>query len=408
MARFVVVVLDGFGVGAMQDVLTIRPQDTDSNTALKLVSSFPDQTLPTLQRLGLMNILNTSTAAMKPSEQAIIATAKLMHVGADTFMGHQEIMGTLPRHPTIRPFQLSVKKITDALQHQNYKVQQICRDSLIALLVEDAVIIGDNIEADLGQVYNITANLSEISFEKAVEIANVVRLANDVGRNIVFGGLIDSTDRIIDAIETKSENGVIKYIGVNSPKSGTYDKGFQVRHLGYGVDSQTQVPHKLHSKNIHTYLYGKVADIVANHHGTNYQSLVDTSILFSKLISDLNSNEEGFFCLNVQETDLAGHQQDASRYWKILQKADHGLSEVIHLLSEQDYLIVMADHGNDPYIGHCNHTREQVPIMIYNKNNQAIYDIGVRNTLSDVGATVCDYFDAPPPENGKSFLKALL
>jgi phosphopentomutase len=33
--------------------------------------------------------------------------------------------------------------------------------------------------------------------------------------------------------------------------------------------------------------------------------------------------------------------------------------------------------------------------------------LGVRATLSDVGATVCEFFGAPPPQNGTSFLSAL-
>lgn len=407
MGRFIVVVLDGFGVGAMNDVLTVRPQDNDSNTALKLVSSFSDQKLPTLERLGLMNILNTSTAAMKLSDQAVIGKADLMHVGADTFMGHQEIMGTRPCHPVVQPFQSCVENVRLSLRNHNYRVQKIHRDGLVALLVEGAIVVGDNLEADLGQVYNITANLNKVTFEEATKIANVVRGANDVGRNIVFGGLLNSSADIINAIETKSENGISKYIGVNSPKSGVYKKGFQVRHIGYGVDSQTQVPEQLHTKNVKTYLYGKVADIISNRYGISYESIVDTDILFLKLTHDLNLNKQGFFCLNIQETDLAGHQQDANYYWQILHKADYGLSTVIKLLSGSDHLIVMADHGNDPYIGHSHHTREQVPLMIYNKNNRSLCDIGVRKTLSDVGATVCDYFKAPPPENGKSFLKDL-
>ncbi|SUX68135.1 putative mutase [Citrobacter freundii] len=28
-------------------------------------------------------------------------------------------------------------------------------------------------------------------------------------------------------------------------------------------------------------------------------------------------------------------------------------------------LVVMADHGNDPTIGHSHHTREVVPVLVY-------------------------------------------
>jgi phosphopentomutase len=34
-------------------------------------------------------------------------------------------------------------------------------------------------------------------------------------------------------------------------------------------------------------------------------------------------------------------------------------------------------------------------------------DLGLRRTLSDVGATVCDFFGVKAPQNGESFLELL-
>ncbi|MNE95618.1 Phosphopentomutase [compost metagenome] len=71
-----------------------------------------------------------------------------------------------------------------------------------------------------------------------------------------------------------------------------------------------------------------------------------------------------------------------------------------------DCLVVMADHGNDPTVGHSKHTREQVPLLIF-RPGQAACSLGIRTTLSDVGATVCEFFNAKAPYNGRSFLAAL-
>lgn len=62
----------------------------------------------------------------------------------------------------------------------------------------------------------------------------------------------------------------------------------------------------------------------------------------------------------------------------------------------------MADHGNDPTIGHPHHTREMVPLLLYGAKGPR--ELGTRTTLADVGATALAYFDAPLPENGQSFL----
>lgn len=74
-------------------------------------------------------------------------------------------------------------------------------------------------------------------------------------------------------------------------------------------------------------------------------------------------------------------------------------------MQPDDCLIVMADHGNDPTIGHCHHTREVVPVLVY-QHELVATQLGVRTTLSDVGATVCEFFRAPPPQNGSSFLSS--
>ncbi|MGL4568759.1 MAG: phosphopentomutase, partial [Fusobacteriaceae bacterium] len=67
-----------------------------------------------------------------------------------------------------------------------------------------------------------------------------------------------------------------------------------------------------------------------------------------------------------------------------------------------------ADHGNDPEIGHSQHTREKVPILIYSKKllGRGV-EIGERKSLADMGQTAAEYFGYKLPKNGKSFLSAL-
>ena len=45
-------------------------------------------------------------------------------------------------------------------------------------------------------------------------------------------------------------------------------------------------------------------------------------------------------------------------------------------------------------------------ILIYRKDLKAV-NIGHRETMSDIGTTVADYFKVEMPENGKSFLEEL-
>ena len=400
MSRFVIVVLDGFGVGEMPDVSVNRPHDVGANTAVSLINHYPKESLPCLESLGLINITQSNSSVMKCNPFANVGRAMLEHEGGDTFMGHQEIMGTKPKSPLVKPFSESIHQIESALLKAKLCVKRIEQDGLELLFVNGCITIGDNLEADLGQVYNISGNLSEISFDDLLEIGCIVRRYNSVGRNIVFGGLLVSSDQLLNAVEVKDG----KYIGVNAPRSGAYNNGFQVMHLGYGVDTSSQVPELIHQRGVKTTLIGKVADIVGNCHGVNHMQMVDTQSIMDKSLCEIENNKNGFFCINVQETDLSGHQENALRYWNTLKVADVGLSKIISILESDDILIVMADHGNDPLIGHGKHTREYVPLMIY-KNGITGVELGIRKTMSDVGATVCDYFSADLPENGKSFLK---
>ena len=162
------------------------------------------------------------------------------------------------------------------------------------------------------------------------------------------------------------------------------------------------VPTILNNIGVPVTLFGKVADIVINDNGKSV-SCVDTKEVLDLTIEEVKNMEHGFICTNVQETDLAGHSQDSSWFKMLLEIADEKIGEIIKLLKDEDILLVMADHGNDPRIGHNKHTRENVPILIYKKGVNGV-NIGLRKTLSDVGATVCDFYNAPAPENGESFL----
>ena len=392
--RFIVIVLDGFGIGAMKDTALVRPADQKANTLGSILREFPELKLKNLERLGLMNAYGKRSLCMDVSPTANFARCELMHFGADTFMGHQEIMGTFPQKPDQHPFQEKVEEIRSHLEKAGHAVEVIERKGLKYLLVDGYATVADNLEADLGMCYNVTAPLDYMSFEKELEIGRLVREAATVGRVIVFGGTGNTMQDIWNAEEIRQD----RFIGIASSKSKSYEQGYQCRHLGYGVDPKVQAPTILAAAGYEVSLFGKVADIVANEYGKSV-SCVDTEEVLELTIHEMGRMKEGFICTNVQETDLAGHSQSAETYKSILEIADRKIGEITELLTEQDVLVVMADHGNDPDIGHSKHTRECVPLLIYKKGLSGT-DFGTRKTLSDVGATACAYFGVNLPQNG--------
>ncbi|WP_156300099.1 phosphopentomutase [Streptobacillus canis] len=405
MGRFIVLVLDGFGVGYMDDVLEVRKRDFGANTAIHILEEVKDSKWKTLEKLGLMNLLNYETDYMKKVDKCIIGKSKLQHHGGDTFLGHQEIMGTKTEKPLIKPFSFYIDEVEKALIEKGYIVERK-GDKIKFLWVNDKVAIGDNLETDLGQVYNVTTSFQEISFEEEIKIAEIVRNIVKVERVIVFGGTKATKESVLAAAREKEG----EYIGIDAPLSLVYEEGYMVRHMGYGVDPKKQIPHILSNNAIDVTLIGKVADIVYNEKGKSFINLVDTKTILELTLEELKKSEKGYFCINVQETDLSGHAQNSKRYSNILSIADEYIEKIISLLNDDDILVVTADHGNDPTVGHSQHTRENTPLLIYSKANlkDEVKYIGHRETMSDTAATALEYFGIENTlEQGVSYLNEI-
>ena len=402
MSRFVVIVLDSFGVGAMEDVAEVRPRDIGSSTAGHIIKENPGIQLPTLEKLGLMNALGYEIGNHKKSETAVFGTANLAHHGADSFLGHQEIMGTTPKVPLIQPFNQKIDEVEANLVKHGYDVRRVGEKGTEILVVNEVATVGDNLETDYGQVYNVSACLDLISFEDLKALGHIVREVVQVSRVITFGGEQVTLDDLLSARKTKNN----EIAGVDAPESGVYNHGYQVVHLGYGIDKNVQTPTILDKKGMTVSFLGKISDIIQTESTRQFPG-VDSDYLFYCLISEVKDIETGFIALNIQETDLAGHAEDVARYSDRLELSDKRIAELLPLLVEGDILVVMADHGNDPTIGHSNHTRERVPLLVYSPGKEKI-DIGERSTMADVGATVADFFKVDSPQNGTSFLNKIM
>lgn len=75
-------------------------------------------------------------------------------------------MGTTPKIPLIQPFNQKIDEIEENLIKQGYKVRRVGEKGTQILVVNEAATVGDNLETDYGQVYNVSACLALISFEE--------------------------------------------------------------------------------------------------------------------------------------------------------------------------------------------------------------------------------------------------
>jgi phosphopentomutase len=168
------------------------------------------------------------------------------------------------------------------------------------------------------------------------------------------------------------------------------------------------VMNELKDNDIDVIAIGKISDIYDGEGVTKSLRTKSNMDGMDKLVDTLNMDFTGLSFLNLVDFDaLYGHRRDPQGYGQALEEYDARLEEVFDLLKEDDLLIITADHGNDPVHHGTDHTREYVPLLVYNKGMQEGKELSIRQTFADIGATVAENFGVAMPKHGKSFLKEL-
>ena len=104
---------------------------------------------------------------------------------------------------------------------------------------------------------------------------------------------------------------------------------------------------------------------------------------------------------------LYGHRRDPAGYAVALETLDRCLPALFSQLCDNDIAIITADHGNDPTWEGTDHTREQVPVLLFGPGIQA-RSIGQRDSLADIGQTIAEHLGLMPLDYGHSFLEQCL
>ena len=96
----------------------------------------------------------------------------------------------------------------------------------------------------------------------------------------------------------------------------------------------------------------------------------------------------GLCFINLVDFDMNyGHRQDADGYAVAMSEFDAWLGDVLPKLKADDALIITADHGCDPSDDSTDHTRENVPMLIYGNGIEA-NDLGVIEGFDNIGKAV--------------------
>jgi phosphopentomutase len=396
--RVVIAVLDGFGVGPMDDLGADEPR---GHTLRQVAEHAGPLDLPNLCAMGLGNLARVDAVPAAASPSAAYGRSALAHPGADTYLGHQELMGGGLDQVELRLLGEIRERVWSALENDGHRVAELTPGQS-PLIVDDCVLVADNVEALPRLNINVTASLADVDFDELTRIGQTVRSVVSVPRVIVVGGRGYSVDDIRRHIVERTPG----QIGVDTPALGVYDEHYRVRHLGVELDRDRQLATRAAKAGLPVVLLGKAADVIRCE-GAIADNIIPTAAVVDAVAAHLSRLEEGLVIANIQETDLAGHEQDAQRYAATLRQVDDLVPRLVGDLRRDDVLFITADHGNDPTIGSSRHTREFSPVLAAGPSVRAV-DLGVRSSLADIGATAADLLGVGPLGSGRPFTAEVL
>lgn len=343
--RIFLIVLDSFGIGNAPDAEDFG--DSGANT-LKSISKSSKFNIPNLQRLGLCNIDGVELINYN-SPIGKFGALQELSAGKDTTTGHFEIAGIIsekpmPTYPNgfpeaiIKEFEEQTDRGT--LCNKTYSGTQVIADYGEEHFKTGKLIVYTSADS----VFQIAAHTDVVPVEKLYEYCKIAR-------NILVGE--HAVGRVIARPFADkypfARTADRRDFSVEPPEDTMLDI---LKNSGYDVIS-----------------VGKIYDIFA-HRGITEKYLTHSNDEgMSETFNLLNKNFEGLCFTNLVDFDMKfGHRRDVDGYANAISEFDQWLNKFIPKMQADDLLMITADHGCDPAYKGTDHTREQVPLLVYSKN----------------------------------------
>lgn len=388
-ARVFVLVLDSLGVGALPDAKAFG--DDGAHTLDHLVVAAGGLDAPRLRALGLGNIEGVTSLGAAESPAGAFGRCLESSPGKDTSTGHWEMMGcpleqAFPVYPDGFP-----DEILQPFLEQTGLPGVLCNapasgTAILEELAAEHITSGKPIVyTSADSVFQVAAHETHFGLERLYEICKVAR-------------------------EILTPYGVARVIARPFVgEEGAYQRTYNRRDYSLEPPSPT-VLDVLVSAEVPVLAVGKISDIFAGRGVTESIHTEGNDDGMRKTIELARSArgefERGFLYLNLVDFDmLYGHRRDAVGYRRALESFDRDLVELEAVLRPEDLVILCADHGNDPtHLETTDHTREYTPIIVTGRSVRPGVELGTRESMADIGATVCEGLGVPWQGSGKSFL----
>ena len=386
MKRIFLIVLDSCGIGAMPDAEKFG--DVNVNTLAACTTSAKLQ-IPNMIKAGLGNIDGVS--CLPKAENPIGAYARLTEssMGKDTTIGHWEIAGIvspdpLPTYPNgfpeevLKPFMeqtgrgvLANAPWSGTAVIEQYGAEHMKTGDLIVYTSADSV-------------FQIAAHEDIVPPEQLYEYCRIAR-------KILQGK--HGVGRVIAR----------PFIG----EPGSFKRTANRHDFSLEPPAVT-LPEAVKNAGLASIGVGKIHDIFAGIGLTEY--VYNKSNADGMAHTDHYADQDftGLCFVNLVDFDMQfGHRRDIDGYANALTEFDGWLGQFMEKLTDEDVVMITADHGCDPaYTATTDHTREYVPLLVLGKKIRPV-NLGTRKSFADIAATVAELLNISLDTPGESFAKEI-
>ena len=368
--RAIMIVIDSMGCGAIEDAEEYG-DDLSCNTIVNLANATGGLCVPNLEKLGLGNIVDIKGVRRVDSPLADYGILKMKSKGKDTTTGHWELMGLILKNPFRTYKKFDEKIINEFIKRTG------CKGILGNYPASGTKIIEELNEEHQKTKFPIIYTSADSVFQIALDI------------DIIPVETLYEWSKIAREILNEYNCGVSRVIARPYHIEGNKP----VRIGGLRHDYSVEPPEDtllniLDKSNKKVLGIGKIYDIFV---GSGVKEKILTkgnTDGLKKTLDSIKSSDADFIFTNLVDTDmLYGHRRDALGYKKAIEEIDSYIPLFIDSMTDDDILIITADHGCDPTFRGTDHTREMVPYLMYSKNNTA-KNIGVKDDFTYVSKVI--------------------
>ncbi|MBE1445278.1 phosphopentomutase [Paenibacillus sp. OAS669] len=388
--RIHLIVLDSVGIGEAPDAAQF--DDFDVDTLGHIARERNGLKMPNMAKLGLSNIRQIDGVPSAEKPLAYFTKMQEASKGKDTMTGHWEIMGLYIDTP-FRVFpdgfpQELISRIEERTGRKVIGNKPASGTEIIAELGEEHMKTGALIiYTSADSVLQIAAHEEIVPLKELYEICEFCREIT-LDDPYMLGRIIARPFVGEPGHFTRTANRhdyALKPFGKTTMNT--------LKDAGYDVIA-----------------LGKISDIYDGEGVTKAIRTISNMDGVDKLIATMDEPFTGLSFVNLVDFDaLFGHRRDPQGYGQALEEFDARLPEIFAKMTNNDLLIITADHGNDPTYRGTDHTREYVPLLVYSPRfTQGGRELPLRKTFADIAATVAENFGVAQPEHGTSFYNDLV